>query len=236
MMVILGLTGCIAMGKTAAADMFRRLGVRVHDADETVHRLLGRGGRAVAAVEAAFPGAGRGGAIDHETVAKRVFNNPEALKRLENILHPLVRMDQRRFLSAAARRGETLVVLDVPLLFETGGNEICSSVAVVSAPELVQTERLLKRPGMTRERIHAIRGLQMSDGEKKRRADYVIQTGLGRAFTMRKIKTIVHDLRADANSGSGTRYPPLRCPRSRCLHQNRIPVFMKGQRHARNRS
>lgn len=193
-MVILGLTGCIAMGKSAAADMFRRLGVRVHDADEAVHRLLERGGGAVTAVAAAFPGAARDGAIDREVIAKQVFGDKEALRRLERILHPLVRNDQRSFLATAARRGDSLVVLDVPLLFETGGHEMCDAVAVVSAPPFVQTERLLKRPGMTRERIKAIRGLQMSDREKRRRADYVIPTGLGRDHTMRRIRRIVNSL------------------------------------------
>ena len=221
-MVILGLTGCIAMGKSAAAEMFRRLGVPVHDADEAVHRMLARGGAAVAAVEAAFPGAGRDGAIDHEAVAKRVFGDKAALRRLESILHPLVEIDQGQFLNTAARRGETLVVLDVPLLFETGGDEMCDSVAVVSAPPRVQTERLLKRPGMTHERVDAIRGLQMSDGEKKRRADYVIPTGLGRNFTLRKIKEIVEDLRTGAKRGSGSRFS----------RSNRLRGPIKGKDHA----
>jgi dephospho-CoA kinase len=214
-MVILGLTGCIAMGKSAAADMFVRLGVPVHDADEAVHRLLGPGGGAVAAVEAAFPGSARDGAIDHEAVARRVFGDPVALKRLEGILHPLVKSDQGRFLAAAARRGERLVVLDVPLLFETGGDEMCDYVAVVSAPRFIQTERLLKRPGMTRERIDAIRGLQMSDLEKRRRADYVIPTGLDRSFAMRGIEKIVNDLKTNARRGSASR--PRRHDRSRVL-------------------
>ncbi len=221
-MVILGLTGCIAMGKSAAADMFRRLGVPVHDADEAVHRLLGRGGLAVAAVEAAFPGAARHGAIDHETVAKRVFADNAALRRLESILHPLVRLDQQSFLDTASRRGDTLVVLDVPLLFETGGDEMCDAVAVVSAPLFVQTERLLKRPEMTRERIEAIRRLQMSDGEKRRRADYVIPTGLGRDFAMRRIRTIVASVRTSGKSRPADRSRPRRRDRGR----------MKGQRHA----
>ncbi len=214
-MMILGLTGCIAMGKSAAADMFVRLGVPVHDADDAVHRLLGPGGGAVAAVESTFPGSARDGAIDHEAVARRVFGDPVALKRLEGILHPLVKIDQRRFLAKAARRGERLVVLDVPLLFETGGDEMCDRVAVVSAPRFVQTERLLKRPGMTRERIDTIRGLQMSDLEKKRRADYVIPTGLDRAFTMRRIEKIVNDLKTNARRGSASR--PRRHDRSRVL-------------------
>ncbi len=224
-MVILGLTGCIAMGKSAAADMFRRLGVPVHDADKAVHDLLAPGGGAVAAVAAAFPGAGRDGAIDHETVAKRVFGDQQALRRLESILHPLVEIDQGSFLHAAARRRETLAVLDVPLLFETGGNDICDAVAVVSAPMRVQTERLLKRPGMTHERIEAIRRLQMSDGEKKRRADYVIPTGLGRAFTMRKIKEIVEDLRTGADRGSASRI-------RRIQRRDSFHGFRKEERHA----
>lgn len=221
-MVILGLTGCIAMGKSAAADMFRRLGVPVHDADEAVHRLLARGGGAVAAVEEAFPGSTRNGAIDHEIVAKRVFEDKKALRRLESILHPLVRRDQRIFLDVIARRGDKLVVLDVPLLFETGGNEMCHSVAVVSAPQFVQTERLLRRPGMTRERINAIRALQMSDSEKKRRADYIIATGLGRDFTWRSIRMIVDDLTTDAGRRRASRITPR--GRSRGLR--------KGKRHA----
>ncbi len=204
-MIVLGLTGCIAMGKSAASDMFRRLGVPVHDADAAVHRLLGRGGGAVGAVEAAFPGSIRDGAIDHETVAKRVFNDRQALKRLEGILHPLVRRDQQRFLGTAARRGDTLVVLDVPLLYETGGDENCDAVAVVSAPMNVQTERLLRRQGMTHERIKSIRSLQMSDDEKRRRADYIIPTGLGRDFTMRKITAVVNDLKSESKRGYSSR-------------------------------
>lgn len=162
----------------------------------------------MAAVEAAFPGAAREGAIDREVVAKRVFGDEQALWRLERILHPLVRADQRRFLDTAARRGDPLVVLDVPLLFETGGNEMCDSVAVVSAPLFVQTERLIKRPGMTRDRINAIRALQMSDGEKRRRADYIIPTGLGRDFALRRIRTIVEDLRTGAKRPSASRIKP----------------------------
>jgi len=209
------------MGKSAAADMFRRMGVPVHDADEAVHRLLGRGGRAVVAVEAAFPGAAREGAVDHEFVAKQVFGDKEALRRLESILHPLVRIDQQTFLSRAARRGDRLVILDVPLLFETGGDEICDAVAVVSAPLFIQTERLLRRPGMTRDRIKAIRDLQMSDDEKRRRADYVIPTGLGRDFTMRRIGRIVDTLRSSAKERSVYRIKPLnhfRHPTRRVCH------------------
>lgn len=221
-MIVLGLTGCIAMGKSAAANMFRRLGVPVHDADEAVHRLLGRGGRAVAAVEAAFPGATREGAVDHEFVAKRVFEDKEALRRLETILHPLVKIDQQTFLNKAARRGDMLVILDVPLLFETGGDKMCDAVAVVSAPLFVQTERLLKRSSMTRERIKAIRDLQMSDNEKRWRADYVIPTGLGRDFTMRRIRTIVDILRSRAEQRPIYRIKP----------RNRFPRVTRGVSHA----
>ncbi len=210
------------MGKSAAADMFRRLGVPVHDADEAVHRLLARGGGAVAAVEEAFPGSTRDGATDHEIVAKRVFEDKKALRCLESILHPLVRREQGRFLDVRARRGDRLVVLDVPLLFETGGNEMCHSVAVVSAPLFVQTERLLRRPGMTRERINAIRALQMSDSEKKRRADYIIATGLGRDFTLRSIRMIVDDL----TIGTGRRRASRTTPRGRSRG------LRKGKRHA----
>lgn len=222
MTVILGLTGCIAMGKSAAAGMFRRLGVPVHDADQAVHRLLAPGGAAVAAVAAAYPDAAQNGAINHETVAKRVFGDQLSLRKLESILHPLVRMDQRNFLNLALRRGDALVVLDVPLLFETGSDEMCDAVAVVSAPEFVQTERLLRRSGMTRERIADIRNLQMPDAEKRRRADYVIPTGLGRDFAMRKIRAIVNHLKTGATRQSV----------SRIGVRNRSLGFIKGKHRA----
>lgn len=194
-MVILGLTGSIAMGKSTAAAMFRRLGVPVFDADHAVHRLLASGGAGVAVVGEAFPGTAQDGAIDRDAVAARVFGNATALRRLESLLHPLVRREQSAFLATQARRSVPLVVLDVPLLFETGGNRACDRVAVVSAPWFVQRQRMIARPGMTGDRATAVLSRQVPDAEKRRRADAVIPTGLGRAFTFRVIKAIVGETR-----------------------------------------
>ncbi len=194
-MVILGLTGSIGMGKSVAAGMFARAGALVFDADAEVHRLTGPGGRAVAAVEAAFAGATRdtpgGAAVDRAALGKRVFGDGTATRRLEAILHPLVGEARTRFLQRAARRRARLVVLDIPLLFETGGERRCDAVAVVWAPRFVQARRVLGRPGMTPERLAAIRAQQMPDHEKRRRADFELPTGLGRAFTLRRVQRIV---------------------------------------------
>jgi len=187
--VILGLTGSIGMGKSVAAGMFRRLGVPVHDADAAVHRLLGPGGAAVAAVAAAFPGVAvaSGRAVDRQALGRRVFDDASALRRLEALLHPAVWDDQRAFLRRVAR----LAVLDVPLLFETGADIDCDAVAVVSAPPFVQEARVLSRPGMTRERLAAVRDQQMPDAEKRRRADFLIPSGLGRRETLHAVGRIV---------------------------------------------
>lgn len=190
-MKILGLTGSIGMGKSTAARMLRRLGVPVHDADATVHALLAKGGRAVAAVEAAFPGVVRDGAVDRGELGRRVFGDAAALKRLETILHPLVRQAEKQFLARHRQRRTPLVVLDIPLLFETGGEKRCDKVAVVSAPALVQEQRVMKRPGMTRERLAAILKKQMPDVEKRRRADFVVPTGLGMLPALRRLAAIV---------------------------------------------
>ena len=190
-MVILGLTGSIGMGKTVAARDFRRLGVPVHDADAAVHALMAPGGEAVAAVAAAFPGVENDGAIDRQALGADVFKDESALRRLEAILHPLVRRRTDAFLRRAARRRAPLVVLDVPLLFETGGERRCDAVACVTAPVWLQRRRVLARPGMTVEKLAAVSAKQMSDADKQRRADFLIQTGLGRGFSLRRIKAIV---------------------------------------------
>ena len=203
-MVILGLTGSIAMGKTTAAGMFSCLGVPVYDADKTVHRLLAVGGAAVEAVEASFSGVTDGGAVDREALARRVFGDKEGLCRLEAILHPLVNQEQLRFLRKAARHRSPVVVLDIPLLFETGGQAVCDAVAVVTAPAFLQELRLLQRPGMTRERISAVRGRQMPDERKRRLADFIIPTGLGRAVTMCTIKNILEQVK----HWPGAKWPP----------------------------
>ncbi|MGK9165978.1 dephospho-CoA kinase [Inquilinus limosus] len=203
-MRILGLTGSIGMGKSTAAAMLRRDGVAVHDADAVVHDLLRRGGAAVPAVAAAFPEAVRDGAVDRRALGALVFGKPEALRRLEAILHPLVRRRMRRFLQQAGRRGDRLVVLDIPLLFETGGERFCDAVAVVSAPRLLQRQRVLTRPGMTREKFAAILAAQMPDREKRRRADWVVPTGLGRRPTRLALRAV----RRQALARPGRRWRP----------------------------
>ena len=195
-MIILGLTGSVGMGKSTAAREFRRMGIPVHDADKAVHRLLGRGGKAVAAVAAAFPGVEKGGAIDRAALGRLVFSDPAALKRLEAILHPLVRQAERAFLARARRRRRKLVVLDIPLLFETGGEARCDKVVVVSAPRRVQLARVMARPGMTAERLAGVEARQMPDAEKRRRADIIIETGLDRHHRLAKLHRALRRLTA----------------------------------------
>ena len=190
-MLILGLTGSIGMGKSTAAGMLRRLGVPVHDADGTVHRLIGPGGAAVAEVAAAFPAAVRDGAIDRGRLGAEVFGNDPARRRLEAILHPLVRRDSQAFLRVQARRRARLVCLDIPLLYETGAESRCDAVLVISARRLIQEARVLRRPGMTRERFEAILAAQVPDLEKRRRADFVVSSGLGKHETLRRLAAIV---------------------------------------------
>ena len=197
-MIVLGLTGGIGMGKSTASGTFRRLGVPVFDADAAVHRLQARGGRAVGPIGAAFPGTVVDGRVDREALRRAVLGKPEALKVLERIVHPLVRSEEERFLAAARRAGRRIVVLDVPLLLETGGEKRVDRVVVVSAPDAVQRVRVLLRGGMTEERLAAIRARQMPDAEKRRRAHHIIHTGLSRHFAQAAIRRLVADLRAPA--------------------------------------
>ena len=193
-MKILGLTGSIGMGKSTAARMFRRLGVPLHDADAVVHRLLGKGGAAVAVVGHSFPGVVKDGAVDRRALGAQVFGDPAALKLLESILHPMVQAEKRRFLRACRARGAKLVVLDIPLLYETGGEKTCDAVLVVTAPQFLQDQRVLSRPNMDRERLTQIRKQQMPDAEKRRRADFVVETGLGQRPTLIALKRAIHEL------------------------------------------
>ena len=207
-MIVLGLTGSVGMGKSTAAAMFRRLGVPVHDSDAAVHRLLARHGAAVQAVATEFPGVLRPeGGIDRAALGARVFGDAAALKRLERILHPLVRWSQQRFLAAARAARRPLVVLDIPLLYETGGERRCDAVIVVSAPPFLQRARVMARPGMTEARFRAVLAKQMPDAEKRRRADYVLSSGLGRAVTFRRLKRLVAALRCPRHSGACGRSP-----------------------------
>jgi dephospho-CoA kinase len=168
--------------------------VPVFDADAAVHRLQGRGGRAVGPIASAFPGAVRDGRVDREALRAAVLGQPDALKRLERIVHPLVRNEEHRFLAQARRAGRRMVVLDVPLLLETGGQARVHRVVVVSAPASVQRARVLLRRGMTEERLAAIRARQMPDARKRRHADAVVPTGLSRHFAQAAIRRLVRAL------------------------------------------
>ena len=195
-MLVLGLTGSIGMGKSTAALQLRRLGVPLHDADATVHRLMARGGAAVPAIAEAFPGClAEDGGIDRGRLGPLVFGDKPALRRLEAILHPLVRADSDAFVRRQTRCRSSLVCLDIPLLFETGAERRCDVVVVVSAPARVQAARVLLRPGMTRERFEAVLAEQVPDAEKRRRADFVISTGLGKHRSLRRLRAIVRLLR-----------------------------------------
>jgi len=190
-MIVIGLTGSIGMGKTTAARALVRMGLAVHDSDAAVHKLFAYGGSAVGPVGEAFPDAIRDGRVDRTILGKLVFNNPGALGRLEAIVHPLVRRESRAFLRRCAARRESLAVLDVPLLFEVKRESDCDLVILVTAPAFVQAQRVLRRPGMTEQRLADIRSRQMQDAEKRRRADFIVQTGLGRRETLRELSHIV---------------------------------------------
>ncbi|MGZ9114353.1 MAG: dephospho-CoA kinase, partial [Brevundimonas sp.] len=178
-MIVLGLTGSIGMGKTTTTAMFADAGALVWNADEAVHRLYAEDGAAVRPVGEAFPGVVVDGAVDRTRLAEALGRDDEAFRRLEAIVHPLVMAHRFEDLAAAEARGVRLAVLDIPLLFETGGDAAVDAVVVVTAPAEVQAARVLARPGMTRERFEAILARQMPDAEKRRRADFVVDTGEG---------------------------------------------------------
>ena len=188
-MFILGLTGSLGMGKSTTARFFAEEGVPVHDADAVVHRLYE--GEAVAAIEAAFPGATARGKVDRDKLAARVLGDDAALERLEAIVHPLVHAAERRLLAAAQARGEKVAVLDIPLLLETGGDQRVDAVVVVSAPAEVQRARVLERRGMTMEKLEAILAKQMPDAEKRRRADFVVDTSCGFEAARAQVRAIL---------------------------------------------
>jgi dephospho-CoA kinase len=188
-MFVLGLTGSLGMGKSTTARFFAEEGVPVHDADAVVHRLYD--GEAADAIEAAFPGTTTAGKVDREKLAARVLDDIGALKRLEAIVHPLVQEAERRLLAEAEARGEKVAVLDIPLLFETGGEERVDAVVVVSAPADVQRSRALARPGMTVDKLDAILAKQMPDDEKRRRADFVVDTSRGFEAARAEVRAIL---------------------------------------------
>jgi len=176
-MFVLGLTGSLGMGKSATAKMFAEEGVPVHDADAVVHRLYE--GEAVPLIEAAFPGTTAGGKVDRDRLASHVLGDGAAIKRLESIVHPLVAAARDRFLAEAEGSRAAVAVLDIPLLFETGGDARCDAVVVVSAPPDVQRSRSFERPGMTEQKFAAILAKQLPDVEKRARADFVVDTSNG---------------------------------------------------------
>lgn len=194
-MITLGLTGSIGMGKSTTAAMFRDEGIPVHDSDEAVHRIYA--GPAAPLIEAAFSGTVVDGVVDRQLLAKRVLGKPEELRRLEGIIHPLVRKDADSFLDDQRARGEKLVLLDIPLLFETGGTDRVDRIVVVTAPADIQRERVLKRPGMTEEKFAAILARQFPDEEKCKRADFVIDTSLGIEAARQRVREIVSELRGE---------------------------------------
>jgi dephospho-CoA kinase len=188
-MFILGLTGSLAMGKSATAKMFAEEGVPVHDADAAVHRLYE--GEAVPLIETAFAGTTAGGKVDRDKLGQRVLGDAAALKRLEGIVHPLVRKAEERFLTEAEHKGASVAVLDIPLLYETGGEKRCDAVVVVSAPADVQRARAFERPGMTEAKFQAILGKQMPDAEKRARADFIVDSGQGLERARAQVRDIL---------------------------------------------
>lgn len=193
-MKIIGLTGGIGMGKSTIAAAFRRARIPVFDADATVHALQTHGGRAVRAIGQAFPGAVRNGAVDRAALRAIVIPDPASMRVLERILHPMVRVAERAFLARARRARRPVVVLDIPLLLETGGERRVDLVLVVSAPRSVQRARVRARRRMTEAQIDTIIARQMPDAEKRRRADVIISTGLSRYHALRHLRRLIQDL------------------------------------------
>jgi dephospho-CoA kinase len=188
-MFVLGLTGSMGMGKSTTAKFFAEAGVPVHDADAAVHRLYA--GAAVAPIEAAFPGVTGGGKVDRAKLSARIAGDPAALKKLEAIVHPLVRAAEQEFLAAAEKSGAPVAVLDIPLLYETGGDSRCDAVVVVSAPAEMQRARVFERPGMTDEKYAALLARQMPDADKRRRADFVVDSSRGFAAAQAQVRDIL---------------------------------------------
>lgn len=188
-MFVLGLTGSIGMGKSTTAKLFAEAGVPVYDADATVHRLYD--GEAVDAVEAAFPGTTADGKIDRAKLSAKVVGNPAAMKRLEELVHPMLRAHEQTFLSDAESTGATVALLDIPLLFETGGETRVDAVVVVTTTPDIQRERILARPNMTPDKLASVLARQMPDAEKRKRADFIVDTSDGLDPVRRQIGDIL---------------------------------------------
>jgi dephospho-CoA kinase len=190
-MIVIGLTGSIGMGKSTVAAQCARLGAKSLSSDDVVHKLMQPGGRAFSKVSAEFPEAVMDKKIDRKRLGEIVFNDSEKLKKLESILHPLVRDTEEKFARAVRAKGAKIVVFDIPLLFETGGDKRMDLSLVATAPAFIQAQRVLARPNMSREKFSAILRKQMPDAEKRKRADFIIHTGLGKAASMRQIKLMM---------------------------------------------
>jgi len=197
-MIRLGLTGSIGMGKSTTAAMFREAGVPVYDADAAVADLYLTGGAAVEPLEAAFPGVTRDGAVDREALRQRVLGDDAAMARLNAVVHPLLGKDRVEFFARAEAAGADMVVLDIPLLFETGGDTNMDAVVVASAPAAMQRERVLARPGMSPERLDAILARQMADAEKRARAHFVVDTSRGLEAAREQVAEIIAVMRDPA--------------------------------------
>jgi len=199
MTVIIGLTGSIGMGKTTASNMFHRLGLPICDSDLLVHGMLAKGGTAVLPVAAEFDGVVRDGAVDRAALGQKVFSDKVALKRLEQIIHPLVRLKQVEFIKMCRRQNRVAGVLDVPLLYEVKTDQICDFTVVVSAPKFIQKQRVMARPGMTLNRFEETLDRQMPDIEKQKRADFVVPTGLNKRHTLNHLCKIIRTLQNPRN-------------------------------------
>jgi len=190
-MIILGLTGSIGMGKTTTAQLFAEAGVPVYDADAAVHALYE--GEAAPAIEAAFPGTTANGKVDRNKLSARVVHDPTAMKRLEEIVHPMLGASRQKFLQAAEQSGAPVAVVDVPLLFETGGEKRVDAVVVVTTTPDVQRQRILARPNMTGEKLDAILARQMPDAEKRKRANFIVDTSHGLEPVRERVRDILHE-------------------------------------------
>lgn len=203
-MKIVGLTGSIGMGKSTTARLFGEAGAPVYDSDSAVHALYAPGGPAVPLLEAEFPGVTRDGGVDRQALSARVLGDPDALRRLETIVHPLLAQSRAEFIHAAGASGAEAVVIDVPLLFETGGERLMHAIVVVSAPEAVQRERVFARPGMTEAKLDAILARQLPDADKRARADFVVDTNQGLDAARAQVRTVISAL---STPGWRSRHP-----------------------------
>ena len=190
-MIIIGLTGSIAMGKSKTAEMFVRLGIPMHDADACVHAFMKKGGKAVKAIATIFPDILENGGINRSKLSGIALNNPSNLRKLEEILHPLVKEEERKFRQACQRKRAKIAVLNIPLLFETASNKRCNLVVVASAPAFIQKQRVLNRIGMNETKLKTILAKQIPDWQKRQKADFIVQTGIGYRHSLRQVKRII---------------------------------------------